>query len=66
MNYRSTLLLEQSLRSKQSVALLVIDIDNFKLINDTFGHLEGDRVLKELGQALKSFGRQPINFPLWW
>jgi diguanylate cyclase (GGDEF)-like protein/PAS domain S-box-containing protein len=58
MNYRSTLLLEQSLRSKQSVALLVIDIDNFKLINDTFGHLEGDRVLKELGQALKSFGRQ--------
>jgi diguanylate cyclase (GGDEF)-like protein/PAS domain S-box-containing protein len=58
MNYRSGLLLDQSLRSKQTIALLVIDIDNFKIINDTFGHLEGDRVLKELGQVLKNFGRQ--------
>ncbi|WP_082664347.1 diguanylate cyclase [Pseudoalteromonas sp. 10-33] len=58
MNYRSGLLLDQSLRSKQTIALLVIDIDDFKIINDTFGHLEGDRVLKELGQVLKNFGRQ--------
>ena len=58
MNYRSVLLLEQAMRSKQSVALLIIDIDNFKVVNDTFGHLEGDRVLKELGQRLKHFGRQ--------
>lgn len=58
MKSRSVLLLEQALRSKQSVALLMIDIDNFKTINDTFGHLEGDRVLKELGQNLKHFGRQ--------
>ena len=58
MNCRSVLLLEQAMRSKQSVALLIIDIDNFKVVNDTFGHLEGDRVLKELGQRLKHFGRQ--------
>ena len=58
MNCRSVLLLEQAMRSKQLVALLIIDIDNFKVVNDTFGHLEGDRVLKELGQRLKHFGRQ--------
>ena len=58
MKYRSTLALEQAARSKQSVGLLVLDIDHFKKINDTFGHLEGDRVLKELGGLLKGFCRQ--------
>ena len=58
MKYRSTLMLEQAARSHQSVGLLMLDIDHFKKINDTIGHLEGDRVLKELGQRLKAFGRQ--------
>jgi diguanylate cyclase (GGDEF)-like protein len=58
MKKRSTLVLEQTTRSHQSVALLMLDIDYFKKINDTFGHLEGDRVLKELGHMLKGFCRQ--------
>ncbi|MGB2739182.1 MAG: diguanylate cyclase [Cognaticolwellia sp.] len=58
MKYRSSLVLEKSFRSQQSVGLLMLDIDYFKRINDRFGHLEGDRVLKELGQLLKVFGRQ--------
>jgi diguanylate cyclase (GGDEF)-like protein len=58
MKYRSELALELALRSNQSVALLMLDIDFFKKINDSFGHLEGDRVLKELGQLLKESGRQ--------
>ena len=58
MKYRSALVLEQAARSRQSVGLLMLDIDHFKKINDTFGHLEGDRVLKQLGQLLKGFGRQ--------
>lgn len=35
-------------------ALAFIDIDNFKSINDTYGHDEGDRVLKSLSAALKA------------
>jgi diguanylate cyclase (GGDEF)-like protein len=58
MKYRCTLALEQAARSHQSVSLLVLDVDHFKIINDTFGHLEGDRVLKELGHILKNFCRQ--------
>lgn len=58
MKYRSTLALEQATRSEQSVGLLLLDIDHFKIINDSFGHLEGDRVLKELGHILKNFCRQ--------
>ncbi len=58
MKYRSVLVLEQAARSHQSVGLLMLDIDYFKKVNDTFGHLEGDRVLKELGKKLKAFCRQ--------
>jgi diguanylate cyclase (GGDEF)-like protein len=35
------------------VSLLVIDIDLFKLVNDTYGHLQGDRVLVEIADLLR-------------
>lgn len=39
-------------RSRTSVALIFMDIDYFKLVNDQFGHLVGSKVLVEIGQLL--------------
>ncbi len=41
-------------RSGQHLSLVVLDIDRFKSINDTFGHQAGDRVLKYLARELSS------------
>ena len=40
------------------ISLIMADVDNLKLINDAFGHLEGDRLLAEAGAILKSCCRQ--------
>ena len=37
-----------------SIALMFIDVDNFKSINDTYGHMIGDKILSRTGERLKS------------
>jgi len=44
-------------RMKSSLAVLVCDIDGFKQINDSFGHLEGDKFLREFTTRLKDVCR---------
>ena len=39
-------------REEQSLSLLMIDFDHFKPINDTFGHQEGDRILREASRVI--------------
>ena len=50
-------LLEKLGTNNEKLSLLFIDIDFFKKVNDTYGHIEGDLVLKELGVILKNSAR---------
>ncbi len=49
---------ERAERKTERVALLVIDIDNFKNVNDSYGHAFGDRFLQEFAGLLKALFRQ--------
>lgn len=44
---------ERSKRYANPVCLLMFDVDDFKSYNDSYGHLEGDQVLKELSRVVK-------------
>jgi len=56
---------EQALRSNVSYSILMIDIDYFKMVNDTYGHDSGDVVIKSLAEILQSTVRKadlPIRY----
>ena len=46
--------------SKGEGALVVIDLDNFKMVNDTYGHIMGDYVLKQVADILKMHEKEHI------
>jgi diguanylate cyclase (GGDEF)-like protein len=49
--------LSRAARTRQPLSIALADIDHFKSVNDTHGHLAGDRVLKALGNALTTQSR---------
>ena len=45
-------------RHERPIAVIMIDVDHFKTINDNFGHMIGDQVLREVSRRLQSISRQ--------
>ena len=45
-----------------ALSLLMIDVDHFKLFNDTYGHPEGDACLTRLGETLAGIGAETMGF----
>ncbi len=52
-------LYKESIKNKQSLAVLMIDVDHFKRLNDEYGHVFGDRCLIRAGELI----RQALNSP---
>ena len=54
--------LKRSIRYGHPISLVMVDVDYFKTVNDTYGHQAGDQVLKELVETI----RQSIRFEVDW
>jgi diguanylate cyclase (GGDEF)-like protein len=48
----------RAVRAKSALAIAILDIDRFKVINDTYGHLVGDQVIKEIARSLSGMLRE--------
>ncbi|HVL02475.1 MAG TPA: diguanylate cyclase [Dongiaceae bacterium] len=61
-NQRSSLLLAQCKREQRSLAVLLLDIDHFKRVNDCHGHLAGDECLRRVAALVQARVTRPQDF----
>ncbi len=57
--------LERARRYRQPLSLILFDLDNFKLVNDSWGHEVGDEVLAQVARIAKSLVREPDGVFRW-
>ena len=56
----------RSIREEIPISLLMMDIDNFKQINDTYGHLKGDAILKKVAEHIRACLKRSIDLIARW
>lgn len=61
LDKRMNVILPYCIRNKSIVALLILDIDNFKKYNDSFGHPAGDVCIQTIGEVLRSTARRSTD-----
>jgi len=52
----------RAIREKTNISLMVIDVDYFKLYNDKYGHIQGDKCLKEVAMCLRNSLNRSSDF----
>jgi len=60
-NLRFPLVVAQGRREHQPVSLMLITIDDFRTINEKFGHIYGDLVLHRVAEQILQFGKRPLD-----
>lgn len=60
---RLTAEIERAKRQNHPLSLLLFDVDHFKKYNDTYGHIEGDRLLKTIGEVVRESTRGFVDIP---
>lgn len=51
----------QAVRDRKCMALMMADVDHFKLYNDAHGHIEGDECLKRIARTMEGYARRPFD-----
>ncbi len=57
--------IKENKRNKIEISLMILDIDEFKNINDTYGHIVGDKVIKKIAEILMNSIREIDNVFRW-
>jgi diguanylate cyclase (GGDEF)-like protein len=57
---------KQAIRERTPISLLIADMDNFKYLNDTYGHQHGDIVLRKVAELLPRSFKRPGDFAARW